>query len=262
MTGTTVMQDAAIEALLKNDKEIGKVAINAGGGVRPVRLAAQDLPITVKIVRTPEQLQRVCELRSIAYGARSPELGEKFSMPEAADHDAGNVVFIAEDKETGEVVGSVRLHTNLFKPVPLETVTDIPAHMHGQLFAEPCRLCTRKTYANPLVSMTLFKAIYLYCYANQVQYLLCAAREPLNQIYKSMGFSPLNGGHDEEWIPLQYAGNLLHSLLVMDVLMAEAFWRENKHPCYDFVGRTYHPGIQIFSAASSVWSRSRADDQR
>jgi hypothetical protein len=261
MTGTTMLQDEPTEALLERIRTVAEAALKSENTTKPSRLAAQDLPITVKIVRTSEQLQRVCHLRSVAYGLRSPDLGEKFSVPEPADHDAGNVVFIAEDKETGSVVGSVRLHTNLFKQVPLESVAEIPDQLRGQLLAEACRLCVRKDYSNSLVSMILFKAIYLYCFANQVQFLLCVAREPLNQIYKSMGFSPLNGGDEEQWMPISYVGNLPHSLLLLDVLMAETFWRENKHPFYDFVGRTYHPDIQIFSAASSVWSRSRAEDR-
>ena len=217
--------------------------------------------MTIKIVRTPEQLQRVCDLRSMAYGLRNPSLGAALKLPEPADFDPGTVVMIAESKESGEVVGTLRVHTNLFQPVPMEGVVDLPAHLQGQLVAEACRFCVKGSFNSPFVRLALFKAIYLYCYANQVQFMLCGARKPLNDIYKSLGFVPLNGKQEEWWVPVPYASNLPHSMLMLDVLRVDNQWFESGHPCYHFVRRTYHPDIQIFSAVSSVWARPRSADR-
>ena len=219
---------------------------------KQTQLVAQELPITIRIVRTPEQLQRVCELRSTAYGHRNPALGQTLSQPESADFDPGTVVLIAESKSSGEVVGTLRIHTNLFQPVPMEGVIDLPPHLQGQLVAEACRFSVRGSFNSPFVRLALFKAIYLYCYANQVQFLLCGARKPLNEIYKSLGFVPLNGAAQEWWVPVSYASNLPHSMLMLDVLRVDSHWFETGHPCYQFVRRTYNPDIQMFSAASST----------
>lgn len=226
------------------------------------QVKSEDLPIRVRIVRTPEQLERVCELRSLAYSQRNPALGERLKKPEDVDFDPGTVVFLAESKEDGLAVGTMRIHTNLFQPVPMQTVVPMPERLQGQLLAEACRFCARSTYNNPLVRLALFKATYLYCYANQVQFLLCVARPPLNEVYKSLGFEPLNGGPEEQWERISYVGNMEHSLLVADILLGEKNWRESNNPYYEFLGRTYHPDIQIFSAASSAWARPRADDRR
>jgi hypothetical protein len=229
---------------------------------RRSHIKSEELPIRVRIVRTPEQLEGVCELRSLAYGQRNPALGELLKKPEEVDFDPGTVVLLAESKEDGQAVGSMRIHTNLFQPVPMQSVVDMPENLQGQLLAEACRFCARPSFNSPMVRLSLFKAIYLYCFANQVQFLLCGARAPLNELYKSLGMVPLDGGSEEIWRPVSYAGNLDHSMLMLDVLLAEKHWRESGHPCYEFVGRTYHPDIQIFSAVSSVWARSRADDRR
>lgn len=228
---------------------------------RPTQPVAEDLPMTVRIVRTPEQLLRVCELRSSAYGLRNPALGSALKTPESADYDPGTVVLIAEAKDTGEVVGTMRIHTNLFQPVPMESVIDLPHNLQGQLVAEACRFCVKGSFNSPFVRLALFKAIYLYCYANQVQFLLCGARKPLNEMYKSLGFVPLNGSSQEWWVPVSYASNLPHSMLMLDVLRVDSHWFETGHPCYQFVRRTYHPDIQIFSAVSSVWARPREGER-
>lgn len=226
------------------------------------QVKSEELPIRVRIVRTPEQLQRVCELRSLAYGLRNPALGELLSKPESVDFDPGTVVLLAECKATGEVVGSIRIHTNLFAPIPMQTIIDLPEKFNHLMLAELCRFCVSKSYGWPLVRMAIFKATYLYCYANQVQYTMCVARSPLNELYKTLGFVPLHDGPEDLWMPVSYVGNLEHSLLYIDVVLGEKSWRETKQPYYDFLGRTYHPDIQIFSAASSAWTTPRSQDRR
>lgn len=215
---------------------------------RPI---AQDLPITVSIVRTPEQLQRVCDLRASAYGARNSQFGALLAKPEKADSEPGNIVLMATSKETGEVLGTMRIHTNLFGVVPMETIVPVPEYMQGQLLAEACRFCIKPGEHSACVRLALFKSIYLYCYANQVQYILCVAKKPLNKVYKGLGFKPLNGGCEEQWARVSYVGNIEHSMLVLDILRVDALWYESSHHLYGFVRRAYHPDIKIFSSNSA-----------
>jgi len=221
-----------------------------GSKSRPI---AQDLPITVSIVRTPEQLQRVCDLRASAYGARNSQFGALLTKPEKADLEPGNVILIAESKMTGEVLGTMRIHTNLYGVVPMETVVDIPVEMRGQLLSEACRFCIKPGADSSCVRLALFKAIYLYCYANQVQYILCVAKKPLNKVYKGLGFKPLNGGGEEQWERVSYVGNIEHSMLALDILKVDAIWQEKSHHLYGFIRRTYHPDIKIFSSMYSSY---------
>lgn len=232
----------------------------AGDGGAPT-VAANALPFVVRVVRTEEQLQKVCELRSVSYGRHLPEFGKTLAEPEPPDRMAGTVILLAQDKATGLAIGTMRIHLNTHEALPVQSAVPLPASVRGYLLAEVSRLSVRPGYNEMKVRVALFKALYLYCYANQVQFILVAARRPLDKIYKSLGFKPLGG--QEQWVPLPYANNIAHTVLVFDVLVAERTWHDIKHPLYEFMVRTYHPDIQVFAAVSSGWTTPRhADDAR
>jgi hypothetical protein len=213
------------------------------------------LPFVVRLVRTEAQLQKVCELRAASYGHHLPEFGESLLQPDSHDTKQGTVIFVAEDKVTGEAVGTIRIHLNTHNPLPLEAALKLPGHIDGHFLVEVSRLSVRPGYNQMSVRLALFKALYLYCYANQVQYMLVTARRPLDRIYKSLGFSPINGV--DQWIPIPYTGNIEHTVLVFDVLMADRNWYDESHRLYPFMRQTYHPDIQVFSAVSSGWTTPR-----
>lgn len=210
-------------------------------------ISANTLPFVVRVVRTEAQLQEVCDLRALAYGERMPEFGRTLSRPEASDRVKGNTILMAQDKASGEVVGTLRIHSNMHAPLPIQGVYDVPRRMRENLLVELCRFSIKPGYNKTTVRLGLFKAMYLFCYAHQVQYIWVAAREPLNEIYKSLGFRP-PVGDEEQWVPLSYAGHVPHSILTFDVLAAERTWFDMRHPLYEFMGRTYHPDIQVFQA--------------
>lgn len=208
-------------------------------------VGANTLPFVVRVVRTEAQLREVCALRAEAYGRRMPAFGQSLRQPEASDRGAGTAILMAQDKSTGQVVGTMRIHSNLHETLPIEGVFRFPKSMRGQLLVELCRFSIQPGYNNTAVRLALFKAMYLYCYAHQVQHIWVAARRPLDRIYKSLGFKP--PGADELWVPLSYADDIAHSILSFDVLAAERLWFDMRHPLYEFMVRTYHPDIQVFS---------------
>lgn len=222
----------------------------------PVSLVAHQLPFTVKVVRTEHELMRVCRVRAIAYERHMPGFGVKLSEPEVHDRAPGNVILIAEDKQTGEAVGTMRMHTNMHQRLPLQAAASLPLYMQRQLLVEVCRFSVKPGYSNGEVRQALFKALYLYCHASQAQYMVVAARRPLNEIYKSLGFKALHGG-EEQWVPLSYAGGRPHSLLSFNVPLAEQLWQDIDHPLYDFMRRTYHPDIQVLAGMNSIWNHAR-----
>ena len=231
-----------------------------GAGVLPPTQPAE-LPFTLKMVRTEDQLARICQLRSQAYGRHLPHMAAALREPEAVDREPGVVSFMAEDKVSGLVVGTMRVHLNAHRPLPIESVLTLSDELRGHLLVEVCRLAIRPGYNNQLVRLALFKALYLYSYAHQAQYMVVAARRPLNEIYKALGFKPADGGVDEHWIELPYAASVPHSMLKFDVVVAERTWYEMAHPLYQFMVRTFHPDIRVFSAVSPAWHTPRASDR-
>jgi hypothetical protein len=213
------------------------------------------LPFVVRLVRTEAQLQKVCELRAASYGHHLPEFGESLLQPDSHDTKQGTVIFVAEDKVTGEAVGTIRIHLNTHNPLPLESAVVLPVHIGEHFLVEVSRLSVRPGYNQMSARLALFKALYLYCYANQVQYMVVGARRPLDRIYKSLGFAGVKGL--PEWVPLPYANNIEHAVLAFDVLMADRNWYNQSHRLYPFMRQTYHPDIQVFAAVSSGWTTPR-----
>lgn len=235
----------SVSLVREPDPFVEEVVPDTPARVMPGLGGANALPFVVRVVRTQEHLNQVCALRAEAYGRRLPAFGQSLQAPEAADHAPGTTILMAQDKATGAVVGTMRIHSNLHESLPIEGAFKFPKSMRGQLLVELCRFSIQPGYNNTSVRLALFKAMYLYCYAHQVQYIWVAARRPLNRIYKSLGFK--SPGDDELWVPLSYANDIPHSILSFDVLAAERLWFDIRHPLYEFMVRTYHPDIQVFS---------------
>jgi hypothetical protein len=219
-------------------------------------LSSSQLPFVVRVVRTEDHLRRVCEVRSQAYGRHVPEFGASLREPELFDREPGSVVFMVDDKATGQTIGTLRVHTNAHRPLPVQGVVTVPEGLSSKLLVEVCRLSVRPGFNKTEVTLALFKALYLYCLATQVQYMVVAAKKPLNGIYLSLGFEPL-AGEQEQWVPLPYAHNIEHSVMKFSVPRAEQAWSEMGHPLHVFMSKTYHPDIQIFSAVSPSWNQPR-----
>lgn len=217
------------------------------------------LPFVMKLVRTEEQLQKVCELRSAAYGHHLPHLAENMLAPDGLDKSPGTVIFLAEDKITGEAIGTARLQSNTHLPLLLEGSVDIPPELKKHTLTEITRFSVRPGYNQFTTRQALIKACYLYCCAMQLPLILIGARRPLDRIYESLGYVDIF--EDGRKFPLKHAGGIEHRVLKFDVYGAERQWHAQQHPLYGFMFQTYHPDIQVFSAVSSGWARPRRADQ-
>lgn len=214
-----------------------------------------DLPFTVRIVRTDEQLERAVRIRAEAYGRHIPTLGEMLESPETVDRDPNAIVFLAEAKNDGAALGTIRIQTNFNSPIPLETSVDLPPHFRGRPLAGVSRLAVKAGSRGRLVKLALFKALHRYCLAKQVEWILIGARPPLDQTYIDLGF--IDVFDDDELRPLATAANVPHRILCFEVFTAERRWHELSHPLYLFMGQRFHPDIEIFSSVNNMWARPR-----
>ncbi len=224
-----------------------------------LRVTNEDLPFRVVIVRTEEQLRAACKVRSEAYGRHIPEFKEQFAEPDELDRQEGTLVFLAEDKETGEAIGSARLRTNAREPLQIEQCITLPPSMAQQHIAEITRYCARPDYKKGQPSVAIMKAIYLWCIATQVRHIIIGAREKMSRHYEFIGFTDLF--EKDQMIPLSYTGGLEHRVLSFEVLTGERNWHQQNHLLYAYMLTTVHPDIQIFASVSSGWSRPRLVDK-
>ena len=97
----------------------------------------------------------------------------------------------------------------------------------------------------------LFKAFYLYCMAQGIEYMVVAGRSPVDRQYMRLLFEDLFP--ERGYVPLRHAGNLPHRIMALDLTRAAGRWREAQHPLLEFVCNTDHPDIHVEGAVP--WRR-------
>ena len=199
------------------------------------------LPFTVRIVTSQEQLDKAVLIRHSAYGRHIPEVASLLEKEEAADREPGSVVLLAESKLDGSALGTMRIQTNRYRKLALEQSIELPSWLQGSSQAEATRLGVALGRTGRLAKTALFKAYYEYCVMEGIEWMVIAARSPLDRQYEALLFKDVvpEGG----FIPMRHAGNIPHRVLAFNIELAEQNWRRAGHPLYKFVFETSHPDI-------------------
>lgn len=66
------------------------------------KLPVEDLPFTVRIVHSPDDLQKAADLRRQAYARHLPEFAGQLATPEAADTAPDTYVLLVESKDDAQ----------------------------------------------------------------------------------------------------------------------------------------------------------------
>lgn len=215
----------------------------------------QSLSFSVRIARTPQDLQAACRVRAMSYGHHVPHLRQTLLEPDLLDADENTVSVLCVDKASGSAVGTARFQTNVGGPLLIEHSVNVPESMEGDSRAEITRL-SALAGADPLVKVSLMKASYLFCVAAQMRWMVIGGRnEALVRQYRRLGFTPL---YDEDRrVALLHAGKLDHQVLKLNVTAVERTWREQRHPLYEFFFDLTHPDIKLFSTEPALPPRER-----
>lgn len=213
--------------------------------VVPARMAdrVERLPFTIRAVSDAERLHKAVSVRYRAYGRHVPGLAELLRAPEPNDTAAGCVVLLAESRLDGEPLGTLRIQTNRFRPLAIEASTALPAHLEGRALAEATRLAVTQERTGRLVKTMLFKAFWMYCVEEGIDWMVIGARSPLDRMYAGLLFSDLFPG--EPPVALKHAGDLPHRILGFEVDTAEERWQAAQHPLFDLFVHTRHPDISV-----------------
>jgi len=179
-------------------------------------------------------------------------------QPEPYDREPGGLVLIAEAKLNGSPVGTMRIQTNRFRPLALEQSVDLPDWLAGRMVGAT-RLAVEAGEPGRLVKTALFKAFYLYCMQEGIEWMVIAARTPLDRQYAALLFRDVYG--DKEFIPLSHAANIPHRIMAFEVATAERRWREAGHPLHAFMITTHHPDIDLSAATSLNWPKANVELQ-
>lgn len=202
----------------------------------------QYLPFRIRIAHSNDDIRRAVAVRTQAYGRHVPGMEEVLKDPEPDDDRDDAVLLIAESKEDGQVLGSMRAITNARYPLHLEHELALPAALRGRKLAEAWRLTVLNSEPARMVAPALYKSLYKMCVCSGVDYVLVAARPPVNRIYRAMQFKDaLNG----EKFALSNTLNIPHGLYYLPIREAFTLWETAKWPLYPFMALTHHPDIEI-----------------
>lgn len=213
--------------------------------LRPRNIHEERLPFTVSIA-SADQLPAVSQLRASAYGRHLPTMAEVLAKPEPADFAFGCEVIVATSKLDGSVLGTLRTHSNVVEPLPLEAAVDIQPAFNGDRLVEATRLCVGYGNSASLVRNALFKALFLYAEQQNIEWLVAGGRRPVDAIYDRLLFTDIL--EPGVYYPLPYAANVPHRIMRFNVAAAQELWARHVHPLYEFVFDTFHPDIDLSGA--------------
>lgn len=212
----------------------------------------QRLPFFVGPATTDEHFQQVLELRYQAYGRHDYEadLQQSMKTPDSVDISGYSTTLVAVCKETGLVLGTVRLTSSLDteidwpEGVPLDDVALKGAYTYIDRFAA-------HDSATALVAEALIKGIYLWSRARDSEYGAALALPALARVYARKGGMTIKEG-------LRVAMPAYHRAPYCFLTARTDDVREilqNKNPLFskEFFNRA-HPDICV-TAWPRPWSR-------
>jgi len=216
-------------------------------GVNEIPMKEESLPFTIRAVSNASDLEKAVLIRHAAYKRHVPGFAEALKTPEKLDSEQGVVVLLAESKLDGSPIGTMRIQTNDFKPLTLEQSVTLPQWLSGPRLAEATRLGVTQERVGRMVTTALFKAFFLYCRQQRVDWMVITARAPVDRHYDRLLFKDVYPGLG--YIPFKHVGNMPHRVMSFNVNAAHDLWAAAEHPLFNFVFTTYHEDINVSTPA-------------
>lgn len=170
-----------------------------------------------------------------------PSLGQALQVPEAEDLKSDVLVLLAERKFDGQPIGSLRLQSNVTRPLRLEGEAPLLAEYSSHRLVESTRLGVELGVTSKVVTAALIKAAYEICHGSGVDYNVTGGRRSMAQVFRSLRFDELDGGP----FPISFGNNIPHWIFVLPIREFEARLRISQHWYYDFMSNIEHPDIEI-----------------
>lgn len=215
-----------------------------------IDMQTEFLPFTVKLATSEEDLAKAVSIRYQAYARHLPAVAALLDRPEDLDREEGTIVVLAESKLDGAPVGTMRIQNKRNSKLALEHSVDLPRWLQDEGKIEIARFGVAEGRIGRLVKTVLVKAGFQYCLLNDIDWLVIAARAPLDKQYEKLLFQDVFP--DLGFIPMQHAGNIPHRVLAFDVANAYERWTAASHPLFNFMCKTHHPDLQLVNRNAST----------
>lgn len=218
---------------------------------KPAITKEERLAFSVRLVRSAQDLAKAVNIRQAAYARHMPEFAEKLRQAEPMDSEPGVVVLLAESKLDGTPLGTLRIQSNAHMPLKVEQSVALPRWLRDRPLAEVSRLGIVGGSTGRLVKMVLIKAAYQYCLLDEIEWMVVAARAPLDRQYDQLMFEDLFP--EQGFIPMRHGGNIPHRVLGLELDTTQQRWESTDHPMLNFFVHTHHMDIDIQPKLDSLW---------
>lgn len=206
------------------------------------------LPFTVTLARDADALRAALQIRQAAYARHLGDVAATMAGADDLDFGKGTVILVAQSKLDGTPLGTMRIHSNEFAPLPLEQSYTLPSDFAGHRLLEASRFGVVEGKEGTMVKTALLKACGLYSLSVNADRLVITARAPLDRLYQRILFQDVD--ESKAFIPMAHVGGIPHRVMYEIVKERHATWQAAKHPLYRFMYETDHPDISIPSAAA------------
>ena len=210
-----------------------------------MNLTIEQLPFYVVPVSTASTIASIAEQRSTQYRNHYGDFSLSLKNPEPEDFHPDALLIAAISKDNSNILGSFRLEKNILAD---EKINLIEKHAKLKISGNSAfvsRLVVMKTDEQLRVRNALFKFLHRYCFSNQIENIIVAAKPPLDKIYQRLGFKPAL--ELDQLIPSEWSGNHITRVLYLNTVDVVVDWRINNHGLYGFMANTYHPDLKIHS---------------
>lgn len=201
------------------------------------------LPFTIRFARSEEDIQKAVSIRHSAYARHVPNFAERLKEPEPSDFEDGVSVLLAESKLDGRPLGTMRLQTNIFRPLALESSVTLPDRFKGSVLVEATRLGVTQEKIGRVVTTLLFKAYYMHCLNAGIDWMIITARSPMDKRYEALLMEDVFP--ERGYIPMSHVGDIPHRVMALDIATVKERWSRAGHPLYDLYCLTNHPDIDV-----------------
>lgn len=200
-------------------------------------------------------MSKAVTIRAEAYERHWPNLYRQLQHPEEQDRNPNSLIFLAERKDTGVAVGTMRVDTNLVTPLAITTTIALPDRVASRTIAYVTRLGVKQGRAGMLVKLALFKSLHRYCLAKQLHWMVVGVRPPNDRDYVRLGFTDVYDAG--KLVPIFSSGGVPVRLMSFEVMTAERRWFDSNNALYKFMVEDYHPDIEVFSSVNGMWGHPR-----
>jgi hypothetical protein len=174
-------------------------------------------------------------------------------MPEAEDLKPDVLVLLAERRFDSKPLGSLRLQSNVGRPLRLEGEAPLLAPFARRRLVECTRLGVEFDEGSRLVTAALVKATYEICRTTSAEFNITGGRRAMRQFFRTLQYDELDGGP----FPISFGSGIPHWIFVMPVREFETRLRAAGHWYHEFLFRTRHPDIDLdwdYALSTFDWS--------